>query len=495
MYQAMLGTSRVQRVGSVLPFLRERALALACLIGVVGLIGWRVEVALVQEVQRVTEAANRSFTRLFVNENWEKIKPLLRLGATPDEISNNSGIDRVDGAIRRFARGTDLVRVKIFDARGYVVYATDRAQLGTLQADSAGFLSAVKGQVATQLVYRDDFSAFDGALQARDLVSSYVPVKGSNGVEAVVEVYTDRTDSIDAVRTHGWRVVAFVALLLSAVSAVMWVLFHRQRKRQQRLVETHQDLLEQQSRLSDERMQAESDKSDFLWNVTRALQRPTDRMVETLRHVSVPPGLDKLLASMTAATTEAVALQKRVADFRTLVELNAGEFQPRLAPFHLGDLLRRLGDTLVREAERRQLKAFLYVAQNVDGCFQGDARRLEDILGALIGNALQFTPSGSIQLRAQAVNGSVMFDVIDTGQGMNEATLQALFNVVNRITAFPTTTRILEDESASDLLLELIMARGLAQALGGELVVKSDVATGTWVTLHLPLQPSGEAGA
>ena len=196
-----------------------------------------------------------------------------------------------------------------------------------------------------------------------------------------------------------------------------------------------------------------------------------------------------------AATAEAVALQKQVADFRTLVELSSGEFQPQLAPFHLGDLLRRLGEKLGHEADRRQLKAMVYVAATVDGHFNGDARRIEGILAALIDNALQFTPSGSIQLRAQTMDGAVTFDVIDTGRGMDEASLQVLSSVSSRVTAFPTTTRAMEDESVISVRLALVMAQGLAKALGGELVVQTGVGTGAWVTLRLPLQPLGEASA
>lgn len=178
---------------------------------------------LLKQVQEVTEAANVAFTRFFVNETWKDLRPLLDIEAKVATKSNPL-LGDAEMRVRRFAKGTDLVKVKIYNLQGLTVYSSDHAQIGEDKANNKGFQSAVHGRVVSETNYRGKFGAFDGELYDRNLVSSYVPVRSSQGIEAVVEVYADRTSSIERVEAeirHAWW---YIGPGMGVAFLIVWLL-------------------------------------------------------------------------------------------------------------------------------------------------------------------------------------------------------------------------------------------------------------------------------
>lgn len=470
-----------------MPSYRLLAISLILYCGAVSAIAWRFHAALVGEVQLSTQEANRAFTRLFVNENWDRLKPALKLGGSPQEIRSNPLAQEADAVVHRFARGTDLLQVKIFDARGLVVYASDPALLGQDESASPGVMAAIKGRIASELIHRDRFSNLDGDTVARDLVASYVPVKGPNGVEAVVEIYTDRTASIDAALREWGRVVLFVAGVLAALLALaLWQHARLQRERRQ-LEQSHAQALRLQQEATDELVLSEQEKLRFLWGVTQELQQPATRIVQTLRRMAPPMVTGQAAKLQQTATTQSLALQKRVQDFQTVVQLSRGRLQTAQTPFHLGDLIRRLGAELEQAAAQRPLEIVAFVSPQVDHVFVGDGRRLQDILTVLLDNALTVTAVGGIQLRAHHGAAGVELDVIDTGPGLSEAERQSFSDSGERNNYLPTTDHASLDDDQAHVSLGLVMAQGLAKAMGGSLEARSSGGSGAWFTLRLPL--------
>ncbi|MGH7929772.1 MAG: sensor histidine kinase, partial [Candidatus Binatia bacterium] len=92
--------------------------------------------------------------------------------------------------------GVSVVKVKIYDLKGRTVFSTEAKQIGENKASNAGFLAAQSGDVISEITHRDTFSAFEGVIENRDLISSYIPIRrGRSGlpVEAVFELYQDIT--------------------------------------------------------------------------------------------------------------------------------------------------------------------------------------------------------------------------------------------------------------------------------------------------------------
>ena len=113
-----------------------------------------------------------------------------------------------------------------------------------------------------------------------------------------------------------------------------------------------------------------------------------------------------------------------------------------------------------------------------------DGMRLRQILGNLLANAIKFTARGSVQLRVQLMGPSIQFDVIDSGPGIAEELHDQIFERFRQ--AAPIGAHRYGGTG-----LGLALARSLAQAMQGSLIVQSQLGAGSQFTLRLPMRPAG----
>lgn len=117
------------------------------------------------------------------------------------------GFDEIDGQIRATMASTTVYKVKLYDLRGVTVYSSEPEQVGEDRSGNAGWLSARHGIAASELTHRDRLSAFEGVVENRDVIQTYVPLHrpGSSTVVAVFEIYSDATPFVDALGDAGAR--------------------------------------------------------------------------------------------------------------------------------------------------------------------------------------------------------------------------------------------------------------------------------------------------
>lgn len=119
------------------------------------------------------------------------------------------------------------------------------------------------------------------------------------------------------------------------------------------------------------------------------------------------------------------------------------------------------------------------------GVYRGDPVRLRQILSNLVSNAIKFTIQGSVKVSAQYENAIMTLTVEDTGIGVEAALLPSLFTRYQQ--ADSSTTRRFGGTG-----LGLAICRQLAQAMGGDVSVTSQVGRGSTFAAAVPLDYVGQ---
>jgi hypothetical protein len=169
--------------------------------------------AAIEDLTALGESKNVALTQSFANSLWPEFAPLAE--AAPSLTTEELQAHPLQADLRQRViaqmEGLTVAKVKVYDLQGITIFSTEEKQIGEDKSTNEGFLAAREGQVASELSHRDTFSAFEGTVSDRDLISSYIPVRPGgpdSEIVAVMEVYDDVTPLFHRIeerqRTQGW---------------------------------------------------------------------------------------------------------------------------------------------------------------------------------------------------------------------------------------------------------------------------------------------------
>jgi signal transduction histidine kinase len=115
----------------------------------------------------------------------------------------------------------------------------------------------------------------------------------------------------------------------------------------------------------------------------------------------------------------------------------------------------------------------------------GDNIRLRQIVTNLLGNAVKFTESGTIELRAEVAEKDLRIDVEDTGIGIAAIDIPKIFERFQQVDSSST-------RRASGTGLGLAICKKLCQLMGGRISVQSEPGVGSCFTVTLPMEQREE---
>lgn len=231
-------------------------------------------------------------------------------------------------------------------------------------------------------------------------------------------------------------------------------------------------------------------QSDFLRGITHDLQTPLTS-IRALASELQGSGVVDATARIDLETIahQADRLRRMVGQLLVVSRLEVGALTPRQEVFRPAPLVRRTWDAL-RDTEH----GFALEEAGPPHLVVADPDRLEQVLWALMDNAVKYSPAGSqVTLRIEARdvqggNGLVSdISVGDAGPGMDEMTSERAFEQFFRA---DEARRLVPDGSG----IGLYAARGLLEAMGGQIRVQSAPGHGTAMVLTLPAERA-DAGA
>ena len=147
---------------------------------------------------RFGESHNITLTQAFSGNNWPQFRSFAKTAKQleADGLRRHPDTNRLNKSVRDAMRNTPTVGVKIILLDGRTLFSTDTSQIGAQIGRDPGFLSARQGVAQSQITHFDKFSAFDGVFVNRDVLSSFIPLRGNpdEPIEGVMAIYTDVTD-------------------------------------------------------------------------------------------------------------------------------------------------------------------------------------------------------------------------------------------------------------------------------------------------------------
>ncbi len=225
-------------------------------------------------------------------------------------------------------------------------------------------------------------------------------------------------------------------------------------------------------------------KSAFLSNMSHEIRTPMNAilgMANILRREDITPRQAEYLGKIDAAGAHLLSIINNILD---LSKIEAGKFDLDEGPVDVAELI---GNVRAIMAERAEDKG-LVLETRVSGLtipLLGDSTRLRQALINYTINAIKFSESGTISLRAYPMEEGaqavlVRFEVEDQGVGVAPDALPRLFGAFEQ--ADNSTTRRYGGTG-----LGLAIARHLARLMGGEAGVESQLGCGStfWFTARL----------
>jgi len=185
----------------------------------------------IRNLLEMGEDHNLDMTRAFANTLWPMVEPVVRASArlSADELRALPEIRQLHDAVYAEARGLSVAKIKVYNLSGLTAYSSEERQIGEDASHNEGVRRAIKGSVASELVYRDRFSAFEQTIERTNLISTYMPIRapGSDRIEAVFELYDNVTPQVERIR--GTQVVVVVGLMVvfSLLYGVLFLIVRR----------------------------------------------------------------------------------------------------------------------------------------------------------------------------------------------------------------------------------------------------------------------------
>jgi signal transduction histidine kinase len=228
--------------------------------------------------------------------------------------------------------------------------------------------------------------------------------------------------------------------------------------------------------------EASQHKSQFLANMSHELRTPLNAILgytELMADGAYGELSDTMLGVLKKLEAQGKHLLGLISDVLDLSKIEAGQLVLELSDYSIQDIAQTVRSTLEPLAADKKLGFKVEVAPRLPSG-RGDGRGLTQVLINLVGNAIKFTDTGEVAIKAEAHNGSFHVSVRDTGPGISSADQARLFQEFQQ--ADNTITK-----KKGGTGLGLAISKRIIEMHGGRIGVESQPGQGSTFTFTLPV--------
>jgi len=276
-------------------------------------------------------------------------------------------------------------------------------------------------------------------------------------------------------RAQRWNVIMILMVLVSG-AALFWNVMSRIRRQNQ--------LIRQLDASEKKVREISLIKENFMANISHEIRTPMNAIVgftNLLRARNRDPVSVEFIEAISQSGENLLIL---INDLLDLSKIEAGMMRIEAAPFNIQELVRVVQTMFAEKMNEKGLRFSVAVDDSIPDTLTGDATRLTQILANMIGNAVKFTPAGSIRVEVsnKGFNGDTIrlgFVIRDTGIGIARDKLAAIFERFQQAEDSITRTY-----GGTGLGLSIVKELVLLQH--GEIAVESEPGMGTVFSFSIP---------
>jgi signal transduction histidine kinase len=230
-------------------------------------------------------------------------------------------------------------------------------------------------------------------------------------------------------------------------------------------------------------------KSQFLANMSHELRTPLNAILgyaELVLDGIYGDAPEKMRNVLERIQTNGKHLLGLINDVLDLSKIEAGQLLLSLNDYSIKDMMQGVYVAVEPLAGNKKLNFKLEVPPDLPPA-RGDERRLSQVLLNLVGNAIKFTDTGEVAMKASTANGSYTVAVADTGPGIAEADQAKIFEEFQQSESTHTKAK-------GGTGLGLAIAKRIVEMHGGRLWVESTLSSGSTFFFTVPLRVEQQTG-
>jgi signal transduction histidine kinase/CheY-like chemotaxis protein len=229
-------------------------------------------------------------------------------------------------------------------------------------------------------------------------------------------------------------------------------------------------------------------KSQFLANMSHEIRTPMNGIIgvlDLLNRTSLSAKQQRYTQTIDSSARSLLTIINDILDFS---KLEAGKYEVRHDDFEVTQLVQDTTELLSPKAHAKGLDLVVRATDEVPEHVRGDADRVKQIIMNLLGNAIKFTEHGHVELRVSVDEATpeqivLRFAISDTGVGIRPEDQRRLFGVFSQVDGSLT-------RKYGGTGLGLAISRRIAEAMGGQCGVESEVGKGSTFWFTAKLQPA-----